>query len=85
MDEKGQKEVWSLMKKSPHLFPLGVGDEKVVDCIEQTELHEERGKHMRAEAKARKLDQQLKYARTNKFGDKCQMGLARKKKQTGRE
>lgn len=72
-------------EEKPPPFPLGVGGEKVVDCIEQTELHEERGKHVRAEAKARKLDRQLKYARTNKFGDKCQMGLARKEKQTGRE
>lgn len=36
----------------------------------KTELHEERGKRKRAEAKARKLDQQLKYARKNKFGDR---------------
>lgn len=38
----------------------------------KTELHEERGKRKRAEAKARKLDQQLKYAQKNRFGDKCQ-------------
>ena len=38
----------------------------------KTELHEERGKRKRAEAKARKLDQQLKYAQKNKFGDKRQ-------------
>jgi len=36
----------------------------------KTELHEERGKHKRAEAKARNLDQQLKYAQKNKFGDR---------------
>lgn len=34
----------------------------------KTELHEERGKRMRAEAKTSKLNQQLKYARKNKFG-----------------
>ena len=38
----------------------------------KTELHEERIKRKRAEAKARKLDQQLKYAQKNKFGDKLQ-------------
>ena len=38
----------------------------------KTELHEERGKRKRAEAKARKLDQQLRYAQKNRFGDKCQ-------------
>ena len=32
----------------------------------QTELNEERGKRKRAEAKARKLDQQLRYAQKNK-------------------
>lgn len=35
----------------------------------KAELHEERGKRKRAEAKARKLDQQLKYARKNKFDE----------------
>ena len=34
----------------------------------KTELHEERGKRKRAEAKARKLDRQLKSAQKNKFG-----------------
>ena len=38
----------------------------------QTELNEERGKRKLAEAKARKLDQQLRYAQKNKFGDKRQ-------------
>ena len=38
----------------------------------KTELREERSKRKRAEAKARKLDQQLKYAQKNKFGDKRQ-------------
>ena len=38
----------------------------------KTELHEERDKRKRAEAKARKLDRQLKYAQKNKFGDKRQ-------------
>ena len=38
----------------------------------QTELNEERGKRKRAEAKARKLDQQLRYAQKNKLGDKRQ-------------
>ena len=38
----------------------------------KTELHEERIKRKCAEAKARKLDQQLKYAQKNKFGDKRQ-------------
>lgn len=33
----------------------------------KTELHEEHSKRKRAEAKARKLDQQLKYARKDKF------------------
>lgn len=37
-----------------------------------TELSKERGKRKRAEAKARKLDQQLRYAQKNKFGDKRQ-------------
>ena len=46
----------------------------------QTELNEERGKRKRAEAKARKLDQQLRYAQKNKFGDKRQN--ARKDKDT---
>ena len=32
----------------------------------QTELNEERGKRKRAEAKARKLNQQLRYAQKNK-------------------
>ena len=32
----------------------------------QTELNEERGKRKRAEANARKLDQQLRYAQKNK-------------------
>ena len=32
----------------------------------QTELNEERGKRKRAEAKARKLDQQLRYTQKNK-------------------
>ena len=35
----------------------------------KTELHEERGKRKRAEAKASKLDQQLKSARKNKFDE----------------
>ena len=35
-------------------------------------LREERSKRKKAEAKARKLDQQLKYAQENKFGDKRQ-------------
>lgn len=38
----------------------------------KTELHEERGKRKRAEAKARKLDQQLKYVQKNRFGNKRQ-------------
>ena len=36
------------------------------------EICNEKEKRKRAEAKARKLDQQLKYAQKNKFGDKCQ-------------
>lgn len=47
----------------------------------KTELHEERGKRKRAEAKARKLDQQLKYAQKNKFGDKCQKARKDKNKE----
>ena len=35
-------------------------------------MREERSKRKKAEAKARKLDQQLKYAQKNKFGDKRQ-------------
>lgn len=38
----------------------------------KTELHEERRRRKSAEAKARKLDQQLKYAQKNKFGNKRQ-------------
>ena len=34
----------------------------------KTDLHEERGKRKRAEAKTCKLNQQLKYLRKNKFG-----------------
>lgn len=47
----------------------------------KTELHEERSKRKRAEAKARKLDQQLKYAQKNKFGDKCQRSRKDKDKE----
>lgn len=36
------------------------------------ELRDERNKRKKAEAKAKRLDQQLKYAQKNKFGDKCQ-------------
>ena len=35
----------------------------------RTELHEERRKRKRAEVKASKLDQQLKYLRKNKFDE----------------
>lgn len=35
----------------------------------KSELDEERSKRKKAEAKAAKLDQQLKFARKNKFGD----------------
>ena len=35
-------------------------------------MSEERSKRKKAEAKARKLDQQLKYAQKNKLGDKRQ-------------
>ncbi|MDO5524862.1 MAG: hypothetical protein Q4F85_02100 [Prevotella sp.] len=38
----------------------------------KSDLQEERSKRKRAEARARKLDQQLKYAQKNKFGDKRQ-------------
>ena len=38
----------------------------------KAELHEERRRRKSAEAKARKLDQQLKYAQKNKFGNKRQ-------------
>ena len=38
----------------------------------KSELSSERSKRKAAEARARKLDQQLKYARKNRFGDKCQ-------------
>lgn len=38
----------------------------------KAELCEERSKRKRPETKARKLDQQLKYAQKNKFGDKRQ-------------
>ena len=34
------------------------------------ELFSEKGKRKTAEAKARKLEQQLKYAQKNRFGDK---------------
>ena len=47
----------------------------------KTDLHEERGKRKRAEAKVRKLDQQLKYAQKNKFGDKCQKARKDKNKE----
>ena len=36
----------------------------------RSELSSERSKRKAAEARARKLDQQLKYAQKNKFGDK---------------
>lgn len=51
----------------------------------RTELSEERGKRKRAEAKARKLDQQLKYAQKNKFGDKCQKARKNKEEEADRE
>ena len=38
----------------------------------KSELSSERSRRKAAEARARKLDQQLKYARKNRFGDKCQ-------------
>ena len=47
----------------------------------KTELHEERRKRKSAEAKARKLDQQLKYAQKNKFGDKRQNARKDKNKE----
>ena len=47
----------------------------------KAELHEERGKRKRAEAKVRRLDQQLQYARKNKFGDKCQKARKDKNKE----
>ena len=45
----------------------------------RSELSSERNKRKAAEARARKLDQQLKYAQKNRFGDKRQN--ARKKTQ----
>ena len=45
------------------------------------EIYNEKEKRKRAEAKARKLDQQLKYARKNKFGDKCQKARKDKNKE----
>lgn len=52
---------------------------KEMDIL-QVELHKERGRRKQAEARARKLDQQLKFAWKNQFGDKRQ-----KAKQTGRK
>ena len=47
----------------------------------KTELHDERRKRKSAEARARKLDQQLKYAQKNKFGDKRQNARKDKNKE----
>lgn len=47
------------------------------------EICNEKEKRKRAEAKAKKLDQQLKYAQKNQFGDKCQR--ARKNKHNNDE
>ena len=47
----------------------------------KTELHEERRKRKSAEARARKLDQQLRYAQKNKFGDKRQNARKDKNKE----
>lgn len=46
----------------------------------KSELDEERSKRKKAEAKAAKLDQQLKFARKNKFGDKRQKAHKDEKK-----
>lgn len=47
----------------------------------KAELHEERRKRKNAEARARKLDQQLKYAKKNTFGDKRQNARKDKNKE----
>lgn len=44
---------------------------KEMDIL-QVELRKERGRRKQAEARARKLDQQLKFVRKNRFGDKRQ-------------
>lgn len=49
-------------------------------AILKAELHDERSKRKKAEAKANKLDQQLKYAQKNKFGDKRQNARKDEKK-----
>lgn len=46
----------------------------------RSELSSERSKRKAAEAKARKLDQQLKYAQKNRFGDKRQKARKDEKK-----
>ena len=46
----------------------------------KAELREERSKRKKDEVKARKLDQQLKYAQKNKFGDKRQNARKDEKK-----
>lgn len=45
------------------------------------EICNEKEKRKRAEAKAKKLDQQLKYAQKNQFGDKCQSARKDKHKE----
>ena len=47
----------------------------------KTELREEQRKRKSAEARVRKLDQQLKYAQKNKFGDKRQNARKDKNKE----
>ena len=47
----------------------------------KTELREEQRKRKSAEARARKLDQQLRYAQKNKFGDKRQNARKDKNKE----
>ena len=48
-----------------------IAEIKAENVAMKQEIFNEKDKRKRAEAKARRLDQQLKYAQKIKFGDKC--------------
>ena len=48
-----------------------IAEIKAENVAMKQEIFNEKDKRKRAEAKARRLDQQLKYAQKNKFVDKC--------------
>lgn len=58
-----------------------IAEIKAENAEMRQEICNEKEKRKRAEAKARKLDQQLKYAQKNKFGDKCQRSRKDKDKE----